>query len=121
MNGDNGPMEYVGDQKFGLPEGGRIKPAAPLETWLENARGDFIRSRAILPVLNSTDEQLERIIRKSGPPFDAWLNLMESCGAALDRYEAGAECLRSAVSRLIVVLERVHGREATEDAYAERH
>ena len=119
MSGNGAPMEYAGDVKFGVPKGGLIKPAEPLETWIENARKDFLRSRLILPIINSTDEQLERIIRGGCSPLPYWYDLLEDLVSAQQRWEAGADIYKAATGRLIVVLERIQGPEAIAAAYAE--
>lgn len=119
MSGNGAPMEYVGGLTFGLAEGKPVEPKEPLETWLRHAREDFARARLILPVLNSTDEQLELIIRKDRPRYEYWLDLMESCQSAQHRYEAGVQVLEAAVMRLIVILERIEGPETMAAVYAE--
>ena len=116
-NGKTEPMEYAGDVKFCRPEGGDIQPVEPLETWIENARKDFLRSRLVLPIINSTDDQLERIIREGPLPY--WYDLMEDLASAQQRWEAGTDIYKAATGRLIIVLERIQGPEAIAAAYAE--
>ena len=81
----------------------------------------FLTLFIMMPVWEQVRTEALNPIREGDAPLETWFDLMESCQAALDRYEAGGEVLRAAISRLIVVLERIQGQEAIEDAYAERH
>lgn len=83
-----------------------------LEDRLAIARNEYILSRLILPILNSSDAELERKIRAfpdETDSLDLWIAFCEDCYSALERNEAGVEALGSAAARLTVLLERVGG------------
>ena len=72
-------------------------------------------------ILNMTDEELERYARSLGETDDesalAAVELAEWCQAWANNYEAGRDVARSANARMIVITERIYGREAMEAGY----
>ena len=113
-------IEYVGDLKFGPAEGEPVEARSTIEDWYEAAREEFILSRLILPILNGTDEDVERMVRRSvDGECDEFLTLAERCKFWKEQYEAGAEVMSAVEARLLIVCERVIGKEEIEKCYAE--
>ena len=70
-------LEPVGDLKFGPPEDGPIVAESTWEDWQDWAMTEYEISRRAVPVLNSTDEELEALIRNSDD-IDQWIDLVEA-------------------------------------------
>ena len=111
--------EYVGDTGFKSAD---IKPQLSPEDWLQRARQDFTMSRAAIAFLNSDDEQLERRVhsladRTKKPPVEVAVELMGGFNDWAERYEAGGKVARAAAARMVVIAERLCGRETMERTY----
>ncbi len=111
-------LEYVGDTKFSSCD---IKPKATLEDWLSRAREEFAMKGQAVAVLNMNDEQLERYARTLGSTDEECchviIDLAEWFGTWKSNYEAGAEMADAAAVRMVVVAERLAGREHIEETY----
>ena len=113
-------IEYVGDLKFGPAEGRPVEARSTIEDWYKGAREEFVLSRLILPILNGTDEDVERMVRKMDDrECDDVITLAERCEFWKERHEAGAEVMGAASARLMIVCERIIGKEEIEKCYAE--
>ncbi len=77
-----------------------------LETWLERARGEFQIKQMCLLVLNSDDEELERMV-EDPESTEIWLSLLEAAVAWKGVYESGLAMYGSVGARLLTVLSRV--------------
>ncbi len=113
-------LEYIGDLKFGRAAGTPGTPAT-IEQWNQNAREQFELIRAIRPILQGTDEEVERMLCEAHDPaekFEQFLDLIELCKEWEDRYKAGVEIMGAAVARLLIVCERYEGRDEMEKVYA---
>ena len=113
-------LEYVGDQTFSSCD---IKPKATLEDWLSRAREEFAMKAQAVAVLNMNDEQLERYARTLGSTDEecchAFMDLAEWIADWKHRYEDGAGMADAAAVRMVVVAERLAGREHMEETYRE--
>ena len=72
----------------------------------------YIRMCALF--LHQTDEELETNVRASGDEpegLDQWVSMLEGIGAALDAKRQDAGLLEAGFTRLLVVLERLHGED----------
>ncbi len=92
--------------KFGPAAGEKIESCMTLETWLERARGEFQIKQMCLLVLNSDDEELERMV-EDPESTEIWLSLLEAAGAWKGVYESGLAMYGSVGARLLTVLSRV--------------
>ncbi len=113
-------LEYIGDLKFGRATGTPSTPAS-IEQWNQNAREQFELIRAIRPILQGTDEEVEQMLREADDPaekYEQFEDLIELCAEWEDRYKAGAEIMGAAHTRLLIVCERYQGRDKMEKLYA---
>ena len=92
--------------KFGPAAGEKIESCMTLETWLERARGEFQIKQMCLMVLNSDDEELERMV-EDPESTGLWLSLAEDAVAWKGVYESGITMYGSVGARLLTVLSRV--------------
>jgi hypothetical protein len=105
-------LEPIGHLTFGLAEGRPIIPESTIEDWYFHARLEFLVSRAILPILNSSDKEIEETITSAADQaaeLDKLMTLAETCKQISDRYKAGMEVMDSAMCRALVVVERLMG------------
>ena len=113
--GASDTLEPIGHLKFSRPEDGPCEATSTIEDWCRTARIEFHLTRNILPILNSSDEELERIIRAEDDP-ERYMTLLKLCGESKDRAEQGVEVYGAAEARLFIVLERVYGESEPEQA-----
>ena len=113
-------LEYVGDTTFPSCD---LKPQSTLEDWLESARHEFQLCRTATAILNMDDKELEEYGRALGDDEDAQGNALMDIYDWLDHWEkkylAGAETTGRASLRLLVIAERLHGREQMARIYAD--
>ena len=115
--------EYVGGVKFGPVEGEPVEAQSTIEDWYRFAREEFILTRVMLPYLNGSDDDIERMVREADDPdekCEEFLTLIETCQHWEGRYRAGAEVMSAVAHRLIVICERQMGKELVEKLYAEK-
>ena len=108
-----GPLEYLGDMKFGPAEGKPVIPTKTLDEWLNRAREEFLMKRMVTLIYNFTDEEMEEWTRGFGTPdeiAEAMVAMAEFIGVWAGAYEAGADVFNSAMSRCIVIGERIEAR-----------
>lgn len=105
--------EPIGHLKFSHPEGGLCEATSTIEDWYVTARIEFALSKNILPVLNSTDEELERIIRAEDD-LERYMTLAELCRESRDRALQGVEVYGAAQARILIVLSRITGESKPE-------
>ncbi len=106
--------EYVGDVRFkplNVPE-------APRDEWLERASLEFTMSRVAAIILKFSDAEAEDFARKLGNTPEDQCNAMADMAEWFlgwkERYEAGAEVIDCAVARLLIIGQRLCGRETWE-------
>ena len=107
-------IEYAGGIKFGTAEDEAVKESMTLDDWMRRGTEEYWLKGAVVPILNSTDEELEQSIRSADNQDQAMetnLALLETCYRWLDRYKAGVDVMASASCRLQIVLERIVGKE----------
>ena len=115
-------LEYVGDLKFSPAEPAPVTPTSSLDDWYVDAREQFALSRAVVPFLNGTDDDVERMVRDADDPeqkLDELVTLIERCQRWEGRYKAGTDVMRAVVCRLLVVCERCVGKEVMESSYGD--
>ncbi len=103
-------LEPVGDLKFDPPAGGPIVPESNWEDWLDWAMVEYELSRRAAQVLNLADQELEALVR-DGDDIDSWVDLIETAVQSKKRHEAGREVMGAVVCRLLIVMERILGKE----------
>ena len=111
-------LEYVGDTKFSPCD---IKAKVNLEGWLHRAREEFAMKGQAIAVLNMSDEQLEQYARSLADTDEkqahAIIDLAEWFGAWKSMLEDGAGMADAAALRMVVIAERLAGREHMEETY----
>jgi hypothetical protein len=112
-------MESLGGLKFpaqeydlaGIPDNDRAgRDAASMMP--------YIRLSAVF--LRESDGDLEEKVRATFDPegMDAWMDLLEGIGDALDAKRQDAEILEAGFTRLLVAIERVLGEPEIKRAYS---
>ena len=107
--------EYVGDLRF-KPH--NVKPETTREEWLEHASLEYTMSRVAAVILDFSDAEAEDFARKLGDTVDDQGNAV-ACMAEWflewkERYQAGAEVTGCAAARLIIIGQRLFGRDTWE-------
>ena len=114
-----GDVEYVGDLTFDPSD---IKSATTLDDWLDRARREYRMSRIAIAFLNMSDAELERHVNSFGDTDEKRgrlaMDLVEWFQGWIERYRAGEKVTTAAWARLVVVGERLCGREVVEEAAA---
>ena len=101
----------IGHMTFAAPEGGPVEHKSTIEDWYLTARVEFTLMEQVLPIVNSSDDEVERIIRADDP--ERYMILCKACGEAQDRAKQGAEVWGAAMARMLIVLDRI-GRDDAE-------
>ncbi len=90
----------VGDGPHKMPD---------VETWVRKAKEEYMILWVSLPILNSSDEDLERKIRSHEDTegfIKALQDLTENAISLESQYQAGADTMGSVSARLLAVLAR---------------
>ena len=81
-----------------------------VETWVRKAKEEYVVLSLCMPILNSSDADLERKIRSHEDTegfIKALQELTENAMCLEGRYQAGAETMASVYARLLTVLARL--------------
>ena len=104
--------EYLGDTTFA---GIDVKGQMTKEAWLRRAGAEYAMSRFVLRILNMDDKELKDFADALGTTDDergsAIADLLEWFSSWEDHYKEGAETLDSTTARLLVIGERLIGRQ----------
>ncbi len=119
-------MEYAGDVTFGPPEGGPSVEPPSHEAWMERAHAQWQLMAISLPIVNGTDADVEammrRMIDKAGDTdngLEGYMEMVECLGSNIDTYQAGVDVFTATKARLLIVFQRIIGRDEIEAAYRE--
>jgi hypothetical protein len=91
--------EPIGHLTFGPTEGGPLTAESTIEDWYRRARIEFALSRAILPILNSTDKEIEESVTSAPDPaaaLDRLVTLLELCIDICNKHKGWQDTLRQA-------------------------
>lgn len=104
-------VETLAKMKFAAPEDGPIESGSSIESWCDRARLEFALAQRLLPIFNSSDDELEQTIRAHNDP-EMYMTIVDHCIAAKNRAKDAAEFYGSGAARVMVVLARLYGDEA---------
>ncbi len=96
----------VGDRPFEMPD---------VETWVRKAKKEYVFLSLCLPILNSSDADLERKIRSHEDMegfIKAMMALTEDAMSWEKEYQSGADAMGSVYARLFAVLARFADNDA---------
>ncbi len=99
-------VETLAQMKFAAPEGGPFEDHGSIEGRYQITRLEFALTQRLLPIFNSSDDELEQTIRADNDP-ERYMSLVDLCIAAKNRGEDAAEIYGAGVARLMVVLARL--------------
>ena len=104
--------EYIGDLKFGRAN---LTGETTREDWLKNAVTEYAMSRFSLRILNMDDTELEAFANELGTTDEerghAVVDLLEWFENWQERYKAGVDAIDGSMKRLMVIGERLIGRQ----------
>ncbi len=107
--------EYAGDLRF-KPH--NVKPEATRKEWLEHASLEYTMSRVAAMILDFSDAEAEDFARELGDTLDdqgnAMADMVEWFLGWKERYQAAADVTGCAAARLIIIGQRLCGRETWE-------
>ena len=120
------PMEFVGDMTFKSVSDGRGDELMSYEAWMERAHGQYQLTAVSAPIIHGTDADVETMVRrmidKEGDKYkglEPYIEMVEVLASNIDTYQAGVDYFEAVMRRLIIILERINGRDETEAAYRE--
>ncbi|SRR5260221_10063692 len=115
MSRKKAALEPIGHLTFGAADAMPLVTQSAIEDWYRQARIEFALSRSILPILNSTDKEIEESVTSAPDPaaaLDRLMTLAELCIEFRKKHEDGVKVMEAACSRALVVCERISGDAA---------
>ena len=114
-------LEYVGDTSFSPCTNVDMDYRGKIDQWLERARNDFVTMGFALVVCTKSDQEVEDAMRALDGPDDERGEGATALMEAFRSYEKGLEkdmkLMSLATHRMIVIAERICGRETIEACY----
>ena len=105
-------FEYLGDVKYGPCN---VTAKSTREDWLRSAGTEYVMSRFAIRILNMDDKEVAEFADVLGTTDEERANAIADLGEWFqnwrERYEAGAETIAMTVARLMVIGERLIGRQ----------
>ncbi len=113
-------LEYVGDTKF---PSFNVSQRFTEEEWRQRAQGEYRLTCFAANVLDMDDKQLEAYARTLGTTDEeschAFMDLADWIGEWRQRYLDSTEAMDAVTARMVIVAERLAGREHMEETYRE--
>ena len=75
-----------------------MAPESTYDDWLATVQEQYSLSREMVPILNASDTELEKMIRDGGD-LEPFMALAERCVARDQRYKAGVDVMSAARAR----------------------
>ena len=120
------PMEYVGDMTFESVSDGRGNDLMSHEAWMKRAHGQYELTVVSAPIIHGTDAEVEAMVRrmidKEGDKYkglEPYMEMVECLASNIETSRCAMDYFTAVHCRLIIILERINGRDETEAAYRE--
>ena len=113
-------LEYVGDTEF---PSFNVSQRFTEEEWRQRAQGEYRLTCFAANVLDMDDKQLAAYARTLGSTDEeschAFMDLADWIKEWRDRYKDNVSAMEAVAARMIVIVERLAGREHMEETYRE--
>ena len=123
---DKTPMEYMGDMTFGPVNDGPCEPLMSHKAWMERAHGQYQLTFVPYQIIHGTDADVEAMVRcmidREGDMLkglEPYMEQVECLASNIKTAEAAADYFGAVMARLIIILERISGRDLIEASYGE--
>ncbi len=120
------PMEFVGEMTFAATPGGPLGELMSYEAWMKRARGQWELMTVSAPIIHGTDADVEAMVRcmidREGDMLkglEPYMEQVECLASNIKTAEAAADYFGAVMARLIIILERISGRDLIEASYGE--